>query len=652
VLLVVGAMSDAASAPNSLPAALSRARHNVRALAVRASDDHVTTALVALLVAAWCSEGALALLGLPHGVVGLVDLAEVVLCVWLGARLVLDRAVPRIPVVVLVYGVWVGVGLVTHAPAVAVVTALKNALLLPVLALLLAARGTTERRATAVVGTLLALAAFEFLTTLVQWFRTSDSDAIVGSFGPSANAVTAAVILMVACVGVAGYLVGARYGVAGLAGAALLPLFSAWALVKIVPVLLPVVTLAVVVPALVLRQTSLRRAVVSAAAVAVSAGLVLASYAVFNPDSFQALFGSRAGSYLKNASISGQPALQRVRLNRVVMSNYANSSLAVTSAPGTASGAFRVANAESGDYTAWMAAADGTSIRVREHKRYVLRAEVGRVTGAPQFGAAQIEWHGRGGGVIATKVTNPVPLPGRGARYRRLVVSGVAPAGAVAALPKIAITGNPPAGSAVSVPAIRFTRATGRGVVPPGTQRPTRTVPRFPPPEASPRPVPGRLTQWRMAEHAISGSFAAELFGRGLGSATVADNLGVHPQDLSADAEAASYSDFGTLLVERGWTGVALEVLFALAIAGVACRIARVLPRARWTTALTLAVPGVVALMSAYGMIAEQLRNRPAALTFWLIVALGLSPGSFLGGRPWRSEFSWRGSRARAAGRR
>ena len=139
-----------------------------------------------------------------------------------------------------------------------------------------------------------------------------------------------------------------------------------------------------------------------------------------------------------------------------------------------------------------------------------------------------------------------------------------------------------------------------------------------------------------MSERAISHSFAAELFGNGLGSATVAASFGVHPQDLSADAEAASYSDFGTLLVERGWTGLAIVALLALAIAGTAIRIARTLSPGRWTTALTLAVPGVVAAMAAYGMIAAQLRNRPASLTFWLIIALGLSPGAFLGGRPWR----------------
>ncbi len=150
--------------------------------------------------------------------------------------------------------------------------------------------------------------------------------------------------------------------------------------------------------------------------------------------------------------------------------------------------------------------------------------------------------------------------------------------------------------------------------------------------------MPGRLTQWHMAEREISGSVATKMFGRGLGSATVAENVGVHPQDLSAEAEAASYSDFGTLLVERGWTGIAVVALFAAALAWASFRIALTVPRGQWTTAFTLAVPGALCVMASYGMIADQLRSAPAALTFWLVVAFGLSPRAFLAGRPWRSR--------------
>jgi hypothetical protein len=597
--------------------------------------DLTTAVLVALLVGAWCIAGVLDLTGLPHGVVVLVDLSEVVLCVWLGARLAFAREIPRSLVLVVGYALWVLTGLVTHAPPAAAVTALSHWLVLPALAFFVAARGTSERRATVVVGTLLALGVFEFVLTLAQSFSAVNPDAIVGSFGHSANAVTAAVVLIAACVAVAGYLVRAPFGTLGLASAAILPLFSAWALAKIVPVFLPVVTLAVVAPALVLRQTSWRRAAASMAAVTASAGLVIASYAVFNPDSLKALTSL---NYLRNATTSpssaGQPQLQ---LAGVILGDYVNASLSSAVVPGSRSVGFKVANVAAGDYTVWMAEQDDAPIRVAQDRSYVFSASVKSPSAAPQTIEPQIEWLSSDGHVIATILGHRLLSFRAGTRLQQLVVSGRTPTGAVSAQPKIAVSGSPPAGSAIFAESLRFKRGTVQSAPPPSsTHNGTGRAGQKPVTPASQRPVPGRLTQWRMAEHAISRSLATKLLGNGLGSATVAVNLGVHPQDLSADAEAASYSDFGTLLVERGWIGLAIVAFFALAIAGTAFRIAQALPHGRWTTALTLAVPGVVATMAAYGMIAATLRSRPVALTFWLVVALGLSPGAFLGGRPWR----------------
>lgn len=592
------------------------------------AGDPATAVLVVLLVGTWCIAGVLGLTGLPHGGVVLVDLFEAVLCVWLGVRLVCAREIPRGPVLVVAYALFVLTGLVTHAPPAAVVTALNHWLVLPALAFLVAARGTSERRATVVVVTLLVLAVFEFVLTLAQSFGTANPDAIVGSFGSFGNAVTAAVVLIATCVAVAGYLVHARFGTLGLASAAILPLFSAWALTKIVPVFLPVVTLAVVAPALALRLTNWRRAAASMLAVIASAALVVASYAVFHPDSFKALTSL---NYLRNATILPSPGQPRLLLAGVVLSNYQNASLEPAIAQGSRSAVFKVMNAAAGDYTVWMPRRDGATIRVVRGRPYVFSARVGRASAATQKIEPQIEWQGSDGDVIAT-ISGRQISSSRVARMRRLVVSGRAPAGAVSALPKIAISGSPAAGSAILAKSLRFEQGKVTSLPPLSPTKggtPIRLAP-------VPRLVPGRLTQWRMANHAISGSLAAELLGNGLGSASVAVNLGVHPQDLSADAEAASYSDFGTLLVERGWIGVAIVAFFALAIAGTAFRIARALPHGRWTTALTLAVPGVVATMAAYGMIAATLRSRPAALTFWLVVALGLSPGAFLGGRPWR----------------
>lgn len=320
------------------------------------------------------------------------------MCVWLAARFVAERRVPRVPWLLVVYLLWVVAGLVSDAAAGAVVTSLRNFTLLPVLAWLIVDRGVREREVRILVGTLVALCAFEFLVTIAQTFRYGDdSDSIVGSFGVSANAVIGAVVLLVACVGLAGFLEGAPWGRRGLVAAAVLPLFAAWTVVKIVPILLVLGAVAIIVPALVLRRSDWRRALIGMAALAASAAAIVGAYAAFKPDSFDALFGSGArDAYVKNAAIY-QP---------------------------------------------------------------------------------------------------PPPTQGL-----------------------------PASGSTTTTPA-----STGR-------------------------PVPGRTTQWRMARDEIAGSSTTELFGKGLGSATVAENLGVKPEDISANAEAASYSDFGTLLVERGWTG-------------------------------------------------------------------------------------------------
>jgi hypothetical protein len=264
---------------------------------------------------------------------------------------------------------------------------------------------------------------------------------------------------------------------------------------------------------------------------------------------------------------------------------------------------------------------DGTPIAVAKERACTFSGYVRSATTSPQTVAVQIEWRASNGHVVST--TFGASTMAR-RRYHRLVAVGKAPARAVSAVPKIAVTDVRDANSAIYADALQFKRGSraARYVEIP-EDRLRRSI-------LLARAFPGRVTQWRMAEREISTSPTTKLFGKGLGSATVAENLGVYPQDLPPNAEAASYSDFGTLLVERGWFGVALVGLIAVILGGTALRIIRRLPGGLWATAVTLAVPGVLCVMAAYGMIAEQLRNAPAALTFWVVVALGLSPGTFL----------------------
>jgi hypothetical protein len=728
----------------------------------------LTAALVALLAGTWLIAGVADLLRLPHGTLGLVDVAEVVTCVALAAALAARRRVPRLKIAGGIYVAWVLTGLVTHASSAAIVTALGHWLVLPLLALLIATFPPSEQRVRVLVAALFGLSALEWLITLIQ-SASRHADSVVGTFGPTANAVTAEVLLIAVCIGIAAFLVRAPYGRVALAGASILPLFSAWAFVKATPIFLPIVALATIVPLLALRRVSWRRAAVAFGAVVLASCLVLADYAVFHHDSFKTLTSTGAGlSYLKTASIeppvafgnvvvadfgnstlkavdgatalrvgnaaagnytaklvatrattpyavapgrtyrfvvsarSLTPSLQivdlqidwlqagggaistslgrKVRLSatgpgqqssvfarapaaavaavpklavvnrppagsalllrdvrfapyeppvafgKVVVANFGNSTLKAV--PGAT--ALRVGNAAAGNYTAKLVATRATDpYAVAPGKSYRFAASVQSLTPSPQIVDLQIDWLRAGGTAISTSLGPHVRLGAAGAG-QQTAVSASAPAAAVDAVPKIAVVNGPPAGSALLLRDVRFAPGTGRGrpaptvPVPPAAPAPTAPAPA--PSAAVPAAVPGRLTQWRMARDAISTSLGRRLFGEGLGAATAATHLGLKTASLPSDNAAASYSDFGNLLVERGWVGVAIVAAIAAALVAAAIALLRTLPPGRWTTAVTAAIPGVVLLMAMYGMISVPLRSRPSALTFWLVLALGLGP--------------------------
>lgn len=146
------------------------------------------------------------------------------------------------------------------------------------------------------------------------------------------------------------------------------------------------------------------------------------------------------------------------------------------------------------------------------------------------------------------------------------------------------------------------------------------------PPVDTARPVPGRLTQYRMAAQAIDGGIGTFLLGRGLGVATSAENFGVKASEQSPEIEAASFTDFGTLLVERGWIGVALSVLIAVSL-GLAAAIAlgRAGPGRSWHGALLLSYPGVLCVMVAGALYANPFRNPATATAFWILTGLVLA---------------------------
>jgi hypothetical protein len=141
--------------------------------------------------------------------------------------------------------------------------------------------------------------------------------------------------------------------------------------------------------------------------------------------------------------------------------------------------------------------------------------------------------------------------------------------------------------------------------------------------------LPGHFTLLHKAVQAISGGAVSQLFGKGAGATSTAALAAAAqgPQDvLPNDASAGHYSDVGTLIVERGWIGVILAVLAGLALVFIASRTVRDLEAGSWSTAFTLAIPGALAAVVAYGLISTGLQAHASALIFWLILGVGLAP--------------------------
>jgi hypothetical protein len=138
-----------------------------------------------------------------------------------------------------------------------------------------------------------------------------------------------------------------------------------------------------------------------------------------------------------------------------------------------------------------------------------------------------------------------------------------------------------------------------------------------------------------MAAQADAGSLSSELFGKGTGAAgaAAARKHGAGPGNpLPDDAAAGGYSDFGTILVERGWVGVAVSGLVALALAIASIRLVRRLPEGKWPAAFALAVPGAIAVVVIYGLAGGFLQNHACSASFWIVAGVGLSGWfSFIG---------------------
>jgi hypothetical protein len=448
-----------------------RARARLALSAALRSLDGLTVALILLITSAWLSEGVAALLGVSSGLVGkVVDAEEAALAVWLGLRLVRERRTRLVAPLVL-YGVWVATGLInSHAPTGSNMTALRNWLLAPVLAGLLAIEGSGEGRARAVFAALCALTGFEFLLSIVQLFvvplAARNPDLIVGSFGASQNAVFGLAILLVAGVGTAGYLVNARRGKPALLGVLVLSLASSWVIVKFATVLLPVVVLMTAVTALVLRRADRRRALAAVVAAVVSSGVVIGSYAAFNPNDFSALNPAGGlGTYLANGSTAGNMAGQQ--LGHTVIRDFWNAGVSVSSLPVSAGRpgqrGVQISNLSAGNYTAAVSKPGFVGFPVQPGRAYRFEFKALNGSQVSQDVIPQIEWGSSPGMPPSITVGPSVAQPEGTDRPVLVTVAGFAPPDALMALPKIAVVGsNPPEGSSIYVWSPTLTLTTGR----------------------------------------------------------------------------------------------------------------------------------------------------------------------------------------------
>jgi hypothetical protein len=271
----------------------------------------VDLACVSLLALAVLLPGVLIVTGLPGGIEAIIDLAAVGIGLGLVTIIIRDRIPVAVPLVVTVYLGLIVIGAVNADELDRMVVAVRNFLLLPTLALLLAMVGSTETRNRLVLQATLGLVAFEFLLTIVQALTIDNVDLIVGTFGDFAGSSMAFAIEVGACIALA--LVATRIGHARIwvPFALVVCLAMIWASIRLGPIAVPAAILAVAVAVSWLSfkghgdtATPWRMPTAIAGVALASAIVLFAGFAIFRPFDF-ALFvdSEKRGTYLEEANI-------------------------------------------------------------------------------------------------------------------------------------------------------------------------------------------------------------------------------------------------------------------------------------------------------------------------------------------------------------
>jgi hypothetical protein len=583
---------------------------------------------VVLLAIAVLVQGVVVALGLPHRVELLADLAALVLLAWTLIVAARGGATITVPYLAIAFAVLLVIAALRSDDVMRFVVSARNFVLLPTLALALAALGARESRNRAVASTVIGLAVLEFALTIVQALTVGNHDLVVGTFGDYSGPSTAFAILAGACLALGMY--AARVGRAWwLAVAIVLPVFSIWASIRAVVPIAPCAAAAVAIAAWWAaragpdRRTRRRRPLALGVAVLLCGVAVIGGYAIARPKDF-ALFTnpSERQAYLNNSTIYSYSG-QWISLNAKTIDAHGRvfggrGSLSVVPFDGVSYAGGR---------------AEGAA-PLRAGRRYSFTADVRTsVAGNYQFWAsAYPDQDPQRGPVVRLHADQWTPMRVRGVKVTTggpLFLALYKPSGTYTGSESISFR---------CVTGAKGADASGRS----GDEHPScaadqgQSGPSSAPSvseNASRKPksdggrtafaIPGRAEQYKTAVRLIDGSPMSFLLGNGLGATTYAENLGI---EKPPRAElSAGYSDFGTVLVELGWLGILLTGACALALGFGSLAAARRAEPGTWTQALLIAYPGILVTMGALAFVGTPFRNVGSATIFWVLTGLVLA---------------------------
>jgi hypothetical protein len=283
----------------------------------RPIDPWVDSAIVVELVLAVLLSGIVVALDLPTRVELLADLGAVVLLGLCGWQALRSRRPLVVPYILVAFVCLLLIGAAIGGEPMRALVAAKNYLLLPAVALAIAALGPSERRVRFVLVTVLALVCIQFVVMAGQGFAGVGVDLIVGTFGDFSGPSTGFALEVAACLALGLYAFTGRP--LWLVLAFVLPLASIWSAIRLVPFVLPIAGLVVAVAAWLgspedRSRPRLRRPLIAGLTAIVTTAAIFAGYAIFRPFDFNLVTSSDAIQvYAEDAETTSAPGIREAQ---------------------------------------------------------------------------------------------------------------------------------------------------------------------------------------------------------------------------------------------------------------------------------------------------------------------------------------------------